>query len=182
MADAEETQTNIEKENQQREIELANLQQEIIKMENEKSEIGKKLLEIVSKIHVPYYSNLASDRYPVEFKKFQQYRNQVKNCLNDSNSISNIKLRFSQVSEELQIYKEALIAYESFYQKYEEIRSGFIKKEQKDEPVQVGEYQFKDELVRQIINSFDPSEMQYIFLPDLKKRLNEMSVEELQIY
>lgn len=111
-----------ERERQQREIELINLQQEIIKMENEKLEIEKRIKEISTETLGSYYSKQVSEKYPEEYQRFQQQKYQVKNYSSSQTSISDIKARFSKISEELQLYKEALPVYESFYQRFEEMK------------------------------------------------------------
>lgn len=111
-----------ERERQQREIELINLQQEIIKMENEKLEIEKRIKQISSETLGSYYSKQVSEKYPEEYQRYQQHKDQVKKYSSSQTSISDIKARFSKVSEELQLYKEALPIYENFYQRFEEIK------------------------------------------------------------
>ena len=117
----EERNASIERERQQREIELINLQQEIIKMENEKLEIEKRIKQISSETLGSYYSKQVSEKYPEEYQRYQQHKDQVKKYSSSQTSISDIKARFSKVSEELQLYKEALPVYESFYQRFEEM-------------------------------------------------------------
>ena len=111
-----------ERERQQREIELINLQQEIIKMENEKLEIEKRIKEISRETLGSYFSKQVSEKYPEEYQRFQQHNDQVKNYSRNQTSISDIKARFNKISEELQLYKEALPVYESFYQRFEEMK------------------------------------------------------------
>jgi hypothetical protein len=118
----EERNASIERERQQREIELINLQQEIIKMENEKLEIEKRIKQISSETLGSYYSKQVSEKYPEEYQRYQQHKDQVKKYSSSQTSISDIKARFSKVSEELQLYKEALPVYESFYQRFEEMK------------------------------------------------------------
>lgn len=118
----EERKAIAEREKQQREIELINLQQEIIKMENEKLEIEKRIKQISSETLGSYFSKQVSKKYPEEYQRYQQNKDQVKKYLSSQTSISDIKARFSKVSEELQLYKEALPIYESFYQRFEEMK------------------------------------------------------------
>ena len=63
-----------ERERQQREIELINLQQEIIKMENEKLEIKKRIKQISSETLGSYYSKQVSEKYPEEYQRYQQHK------------------------------------------------------------------------------------------------------------
>lgn len=63
-----------ERERQQREIELINLQQEIIKMENEKLEIEKRIKQISSETLGSYYSKQVSEKYPEEYQRYQQHK------------------------------------------------------------------------------------------------------------
>ena len=63
-----------ERERQQREIELINLQQEIIKMENEKLEIEKRIKQISSETLGSYFSKQVSEKYPEEYQRYQQHK------------------------------------------------------------------------------------------------------------
>lgn len=119
----EERNANIEREKQQREIELISLQQQIIKMENERLEIEKRIKAISSETLGSYYSKQVSQRYPEEYQRFQEYKDQVKNHSGNQSSISDIKAKFSKVSEDLQFYKNVLPEYESFYQRFEEMKN-----------------------------------------------------------
>lgn len=67
-----------ERERQQKEIELINLQQEINKMENERLEIEKRLKTISSETLGVYFSKQISEKYPEEYQKFQQNKEQVR--------------------------------------------------------------------------------------------------------
>lgn len=121
----EERNANIEKERQQKEIELINLQQEIIKMENERLEIEKRIKTISSETLGSYFSKQVSQRYPEEYQKFQEHRDQVRNYSSNATTISDLKARFTKVSEDLQFYKGVLPVYENYYQRFEEMKKGY---------------------------------------------------------
>lgn len=116
---------NIEKERQQKEIELINLQQEIIKMENERLEIEKRIKTISSETLGSYFSKQVSQRYPEEYQKFQEHRDQVRNYSSNATTISDLKARFTKVSEDLQFYKGVLPVYENYYQRFEEMKKKY---------------------------------------------------------
>ncbi len=119
----EERNASIERERQQREIELINLQQKIIKMENEKLEIEKRIKEISNETFLGfYYSKQVSEKYPEEYQKFQEHKERVRNYSSNAATVSDLKSRFTKVSEDLQFYKEALPVYENFYQRFEEMK------------------------------------------------------------
>lgn len=121
----EERNVNIEKERQQKEIELINLQQEIIKMENERLEIEKRIKTISSETLGSYFSKQVSQRYPEEYQKFQEHRDQVRNYSSNAITISDLKARFTKVSEDLQFYKGVLPVYENYYQRFEEMKKEY---------------------------------------------------------
>lgn len=121
----EERNANIEKERQQKEIELINLQQEIIKMENERLEIEKRIKTISSETLGSYFSKQVSQRYPEEYQKFQEHRDQVRNYSSNATTISDLKARFTKVSEDLQFYKGVLPVYENYYQRFEEMKKEY---------------------------------------------------------
>lgn len=121
----EERNANIEKERQQKEIELINLQQEIIKMENERLEIEKRIKTISSETLGSYFSKQVSQRYPEEYQKFQEHRDQVRNYSSNAITISDLKARFTKVSEDLQFYKGVLPVYENYYQRFEEMKKEY---------------------------------------------------------
>ena len=111
----------VERERQQREIELINLQQEINKMENERLEIEKRLKTISSETLGSYLSRQISEKYPEEYQKFQQNKEQVRNYSSNAPQISDLKERFNKVAEDLKFYKGMLPVYESYYQRFKEI-------------------------------------------------------------
>ena len=126
-----------ERERQQREIELINLQQEINRIENERLEIEKRLRTISMETLGSYFSKQIAERYPEEYQQFQQSKEQVRNLLRNANQISDLKERFSKVSDDLKLYQEALSVYESYYQRYQEMvkerqQQRAIEKEQED--------------------------------------------------
>lgn len=111
-----------ERERQQKEIELINLQQEINKMENEKLEIEKRLKTISSETLGVYFSKQISEKYPEEYQKFQQNKEQVKSYSSKATQISDLKERFNKAAEDLKFYQGMLAVYESYYQRFEEIK------------------------------------------------------------
>lgn len=111
-----------ERERQQKEIELINLQQEINKMENEKLEIEKRLKTISSETLGVYFSKQISEKYPEEYQKFQQNKEQVKSYSSKATQISDLKERFNKAAEDLKFYQGMLPVYESYYQRFEEIK------------------------------------------------------------
>lgn len=113
----------VERERQQREIELINLQQEINKMENERLEIEKRLKTISSETLGSYFSRQLSEKYPEEYQKFQQNKEQVRNYSSNAPQISDLKERFNKVAEDLKFYKGMLPVYESYYQRFKEIKN-----------------------------------------------------------
>lgn len=126
-----------ERERQQREIELINLQQEINRIENERLEIEKRLRTISMETLGSYFSKQIAERYPEEYQQFQQSKEQVRNLLRNANQISDLKERFSKVSDDLKLYQGALPVYESYYQRYQEMvkerqQQRAIEKEQED--------------------------------------------------
>ena len=121
----EERNANIEKERQQKEIELINLQQEIIKMGNERLEIEKRIKTISSETLGSYFSKQVLQRYPEEYQKFQEHRDQVRNYSSNATTISDLKARFTKVSEDLQFYKGVLPVYENYYQRFEEMKNEY---------------------------------------------------------
>lgn len=118
----EERNAIVERERQQREIELINLQQEINKMENERLETEKRLRTISSETLGSYFSKQISEKYPEEYKKFQQSKEQVRNYSSKSIQISDLKERFNKVAEDLKFYQGMLPVYESYYQRFEEMK------------------------------------------------------------
>lgn len=111
-----------ERERQQKEIELINLQQEINKMENEKLEIEKRLKTISSETLGVYFSKQISEKYPEEYQKFQQNKEQVRSYSSKATQISDLKERFNKAAENLKFYQGMLPVYESYYQRFEEIK------------------------------------------------------------
>lgn len=111
-----------EREKQQKEIELINLQQEINKMENERLEIEKRLKTISSETLGTYFSRQISQKYPEEYQKFQQNKEQVRSYSSKATQISDLKERFNKVAEDLKFYQGMLPVYESYYQRFEEIK------------------------------------------------------------
>lgn len=112
-----------EKERQQRAIELISLQQEINRMENERLEIEKRLRTISSETLGAYVSKQISERYPDEYQKFQQNREQVRSYSSRVTQISDIREKFNKVAEDLKFYKDMLPAYESYYQRFEAVKN-----------------------------------------------------------
>ena len=112
-----------EKERQQRAIELIGLQQEINRMENERLEIEKRLRTISSETLGAYVSKQISERYPDEYQKFQQNREQVRSYSSRVTQISDIREKFNKVAEDLKFYKDMLPAYESYYQRFEAVKN-----------------------------------------------------------
>lgn len=112
-----------EKERQQRAIELISLQQEINRMENERLEIEKRLRTISSETLGAYVSKQISERYPDEYQKFQQNREQVRSYSSRTTQISDIREKFNKVAEDLKFYKDMLPAYESYYQRFEAVKN-----------------------------------------------------------
>lgn len=119
----EERNAIVERERQQREIELINLQQEINKMENERLEIEKRLRTISFETIGSYYSKQVSEKYPEEYQRFQQNKEQVRNYSSNAAKISDLKEKFNKVAEDLNFYKGMLPVYESYYQKFEEAKN-----------------------------------------------------------
>lgn len=119
----EERNAIVERERQQREIELINLQQEINKMENERLEIEKRLRIISIETLGSYFSRRVSEKYPEEYQKFQQNKEQVRNYSNKATQISDVKEKFNKVAEDLKFYKGMLPVYESYYQIFEETKN-----------------------------------------------------------
>lgn len=111
-----------ERERQQKEIELINLQQEINKMENERLEIEKRLKTISSETLGVYFSKQISEKYPEEYQKFQQNKEQVRSYSSKATQISDLKERFNKAAEDLKFYQGMLPVYESYYQRFEEIK------------------------------------------------------------
>lgn len=111
-----------ERERQQKEIELINLQQEINKMENEKLEIEKRLKTISSETLGVYFSKQISEKYPEEYQKFQQNKEQLRSYSSKATQISDLKERFNKAAEDLKFYQGMLPVYESYYQRFEEIK------------------------------------------------------------
>ena len=110
-------------ERQKKEDELITLQQEINKMENEKLEIEKRLKQISSETLGNYYSKRISERFPEEYRMFQQHKEQLKNSSNNSLQIVDLKKRFNKISNDLQVYKAALPVYEQYYDRYHQIKN-----------------------------------------------------------
>lgn len=112
-----------ERERQQKEIELINLQQEINKMENERLEIEKRLKTISSETLGVYFSKQISEKYPEEYQKFQQNKEQVRSYSSKATQISDLKERFNKVAEDLKFYQSMLPVYESYYQRFKEMKN-----------------------------------------------------------
>lgn len=110
-----------ERERQQRKIELISLQQEINKIENERLEIEKRLRTISMETLGSYFSKQIAEKYPEEYQQFQQSKEQVRNHSRNTSQISDLKERFSRVSDDLKLYQGALSVYESYYQRYQEM-------------------------------------------------------------
>ncbi len=112
-----------ERERQQREIELIELQQKINKIENEKLEIEERLATISTETFLEsFYSKLVAERYPEEYQRFKQSKEQVRNLPKNTTALLDVKEKFNRLSEELKLYKEVLPIYENFYQKFEEMK------------------------------------------------------------
>lgn len=119
----EERNAIVERERQQREIELINLQQEINKIENERLEIEKRLRTIFSETLGSYFSRQISEKYPEEYQKFQQNKEQVRNYSSKAAQVSDLKERLNKVVEDLKFYQGMLPVYESYYQRFEEMKN-----------------------------------------------------------
>lgn len=130
MLENEERNAIVEKERQQREIELINLQQEINKMENERLEIEKRLRTIAFETIGAYYSKQVSEKYPEEYQKFQQNKERVKQYSSNAAKISDLKEKFNKVVEDLNFYRAMLPVYESYYQKFEETKNAMQQQRQ----------------------------------------------------
>ncbi len=120
---AEIEQQKIDAERQQREIELLTLQQEINKIENEKIEIEKRIRKISSEALGSYFTKQVSEKYPTEYQTFKQQEEQVRNHRSSYAQITDLKAKFDEVSQDLQFYKGVLPGYESFYQRFEQIKT-----------------------------------------------------------
>lgn len=120
---AEEKYALIERERQQGEIELITLQQEINRIENEKLEIEKRIRQISSETLGSFFSRQVSEKYPTEYETYQKYKEQVRNHTSNYAQISDLKEKFSQVSQDLQFYQGVLPVYESFYQRFEQMKT-----------------------------------------------------------
>lgn len=120
---AEEKEALVERERQQREIELITLQQEINRIENEKLEIEKRIRQISSETLGSFFSRQVSEKYPTEYQTYQQHKEQVRNHRSSYAQITDLKEKFSQVSQDLQFYQGVLPVYESFYQRFEQMKT-----------------------------------------------------------
>ena len=94
-------------------------------MENERLEIEKRIKTISSETLGSYFSKQVSQRYPEEYQKFQEHRDQVRNYSSNATTISDLKARFTKVSEDLQFYKGVLPVYENYYQRFEEMKKEY---------------------------------------------------------
>lgn len=112
-----------EKERTEREIELITLQQEINKIENEKLEIEKRIRQISSETLGSSFSRQVSEKYPSEYQSFQQQKEQVRNHRSTYAQITDLKEKFNSVSQDLQFYRGVLPVYESFYQRFEQMKT-----------------------------------------------------------
>lgn len=110
-----------ERKRHQREIELIRLQQEINRIENEILEIEERLRTISMETLGSYFSKQIAERYPEEYQRFQQSKEQVRKHRRDVRQTSDLKERFSRVSADLKLYQDALPVYESYYQRYQEM-------------------------------------------------------------
>ena len=120
---AEEKEVLVERERQQREIELITLQQEINRIENEKLEIEKRIRQISSETLGSFFSRQVSEKYPTEYQTYQQHKEQVRNHRSSYAQITDLKEKFSRVSQDLQFYQGVLPVYESFYQRFEQMKT-----------------------------------------------------------
>lgn len=107
----------------QREIELINLKQQINLIENERLEIEKRIKTITSETLGSYFSTQIEEKYPDEYSNYLQAKEQIRNHHNSSSSIDDIKERLAKVTEELGFYKSVIPSYESFYQRFEEMKT-----------------------------------------------------------
>lgn len=164
----EERNANIAKEQQAKEIELINLQQEINKMENERLEIEKRIKTISNETLGSYFSKQVSQRYPEEYQKFQEHRDQVRNYSSNATTISDLKARFTKVSEDLQFYKRVLPVYENYYQRFEEMKKKYHQQrttsEQEQQAINNAGTTFKEtpNQNQQQINDFDKNLIRFI--------------------
>ena len=110
-------------ERQQREIELLTLQQEINKIENEKIEIEKRIRQISNEALGSFFTKQVSEKYPTEYQTFKQQEEQVRSHRSSYAQIADLKEKFNEVSQDLQFYKGVLPVYESFYQRFEQIKT-----------------------------------------------------------
>lgn len=113
----------IDAERQQREIELLTLQQEINKIENEKIEIEKRIRQISSEAFGSFFTKQVSAKYPTEYQTFKQQEEQVRNYRSSYAQITDLKEKFNRVSQDLQFYQGVLPVYESFYQRFEQMKT-----------------------------------------------------------
>ncbi len=118
-----ETPIHTEAERQQKEIELLTLQQEINKVENEKIEIEKRIKQISSEVLGSFFTEQVSEKYPTEYQTFKQQEEQVRNHRSSYAQITDLKEKFNEVSQELQFYRGVLPVYESFYQRFEQMKT-----------------------------------------------------------
>ena len=118
-----ETPIHTEAERQQKEIELLTLQQEINKVENEKIEIEKRIKQISSEALGSFFTEQVSEKYPTEYQTFKQQEEQVRNHRSSYAQITDLKEKFNEVSQELQFYRGVLPVYESFYQRFEQMKT-----------------------------------------------------------
>lgn len=119
---AEEKEALVERERQQREIKLITFQQEINRIENEKLEIEKRIKQISSETLGSFFSRQVSEKYPTEYQTYQQHKEQVRNHRSSYAQITDLKEKFSRVSQDLQFYQGVLPVYESFYQRFEQMK------------------------------------------------------------
>lgn len=116
-------QQKIDAERQQREIELLTLQQEINKIENEKIEIEKRIRQISSEALGSFFTEQVSAKYPTEYQTFKQQEEQVRNYRSSYAQITDLKEKLNRVSQDLQFYQGVLPVYESFYQRFEQMKT-----------------------------------------------------------
>jgi hypothetical protein len=113
----------VEAERHQKEIELITLQQEINRIENEKLEVEKRIKLIQSETLGSYFTHQVSEKFPDEYNTYQQYKEQVQRRPNGYSPITDLKEKFSKISEDLEFYKTVLPIYESFYQRFEQMKN-----------------------------------------------------------
>lgn len=110
-----------EKERLDKEIEIADLEQGILKIGIEILVIEKRIKLIKRETLGTYFDEWFSKRYPDEYKSYLEQEEVLKEHNNNQTQVNDLKARFDAATSELQMYHIALSTYERKQQRYNQM-------------------------------------------------------------